>query len=162
MMTPDEAEKQVHHYLKLHAFNKWREGWRYGGELRATRTLGRTFYRDKVIRLSKHLLEQGTEKDILDTVLHEIAHVIAGPGAKHGPAWKAVALRLGCPPQAATHDVVIEVDKRYKGTCQNGCTFGYARRPAERTLRSGYCPKHRSSISWLDSQTGIHLLPSNL
>lgn len=156
-MTPSEAERLVHHYLKLHAFDKWREGWRYGGELRAAHTLGRTYYRDKKIRLSKHLLEQAEEKDILDTILHEVAHVIAGPGAKHGPVWKAHATRLGATPRAATHDVHIEVDKRYEGTCAHGCTFKYARRPSARTMLHGYCPKHRATITWMDKRAGVPL-----
>jgi hypothetical protein len=29
------------------------------------------------------------------TTLHELAHVLAGPGAGHGPAWKAAASTLG-------------------------------------------------------------------
>ncbi len=31
-----------------------------------------------------------------DLILHEIAHANAGPGAGHGPIWKAEARRIGC------------------------------------------------------------------
>lgn len=31
-----------------------------------------------------------------DTLLHEIAHVIAGLGTGHGPVWLEAARRLGC------------------------------------------------------------------
>lgn len=33
-----------------------------------------------------------------DTVLHEIAHAIAGHKAGHGPAWKAIARKVGARP----------------------------------------------------------------
>jgi hypothetical protein len=32
---------------------------------------------------------------VAGTTLHELAHVIAGPGAGHGPKWKAACARLG-------------------------------------------------------------------
>lgn len=34
--------------------------------------------------------------EIRDTLLHEIAHIIAGPRAGHGPGWQNVARILGC------------------------------------------------------------------
>ena len=39
-----------------------------------------------------------------DTILHEIAHAIAGVEAGHGPAWKAVAQRLGATPRARAEE----------------------------------------------------------
>jgi predicted SprT family Zn-dependent metalloprotease len=42
----------------------------------------------------------GPPETVLDTLRHEIAHAIAGPAARHGPAWKAVAIRLGATPRA--------------------------------------------------------------
>ena len=50
-----------------------------------------------------HALE-GNEEEIRDTVLHEIAHAIAGPEAGHGPLWKATARRIGATPRAKTYD----------------------------------------------------------
>ena len=37
----------------------------------------------------------GDPREVRDTILHEIAHALAGAKAKHGPAWKAIARRLG-------------------------------------------------------------------
>jgi len=41
-----------------------------------------------------------SSEQLTDTILHEIAHALAGPAAKHGPAWKAIARRLGATPKS--------------------------------------------------------------
>ena len=66
----------------------------------AERRLGDCHYQERLIRVSRtHALEAG-EAEIRDTVLHEIAHALAGPEARHGPLWKATARRLGATPRA--------------------------------------------------------------
>lgn len=34
-------------------------------------------------------------KEVHETILHEIAHALAGPGAGHGPKWREMARRVG-------------------------------------------------------------------
>ena len=51
-----------------------------------------------------HPCLEGSEEQIRDTVLHEIAHAIAGHGAGHGPLWKATARRIGATPRAKTYE----------------------------------------------------------
>lgn len=47
------------------------------------------------LTLSRHILPLWDEHQVRDTILHEIAHVLAGHEAGHGPAWKAQARALG-------------------------------------------------------------------
>lgn len=69
-------------------------GWTFG--LAATkRRLGVCKYRTKRIEISEYYALNSPPQTVLDTLLHEIAHAIAGPAARHGPVWKAVAIRLG-------------------------------------------------------------------
>ena len=70
----------------------------------AKRRLGDCHYRDRVIRISRAHALQGSEEQIRDTVLHEIAHAIAGPEAGHGPLWKATARRIGAMPRAKSYE----------------------------------------------------------
>lgn len=42
----------------------------------------------------------GPPDQVTDTILHEIAHALAGPAARHGPAWKSIARRLGATPKS--------------------------------------------------------------
>ncbi len=53
-----------------------------------------------MIRISRARALDGRNEQVRDTVLHEIAHAIAGPEAGHGPLWKATARRIGATPRA--------------------------------------------------------------
>ena len=69
------------------------DGWTFG--LADTkRQLGVCKYRKKRIEIAEYYALNSSLESVLDTLLHEIAHAIAGPAARHGPAWKAVAIRI--------------------------------------------------------------------
>jgi SprT-like family len=74
------------------------------------RRLGVCKYRSKRIEIAEYYARNSPPETVLDTLLHEIAHAIAGPAAKHGPRWKAVALRLGATPRSCetSHQAVME------------------------------------------------------
>ncbi|MCE9534055.1 MAG: SprT-like domain-containing protein [Planctomycetes bacterium] len=75
------------------------QGWTFG--LADTkRRLGVCKYRTKRIEIAAYFAENSQPESVIDTLLHEIAHALAGPGAGHGPVWKAVAVRLGANPRA--------------------------------------------------------------
>ena len=72
--------------------------------LEAERRLGDCNYQDRVIRVGRtHALDAG-EAEIRDTILHEIAHALAGPEARHGAVWKATARRIGATPRASVYE----------------------------------------------------------
>ena len=66
--------------------------------------LGDCDFNDRQIRIGRDHALEGNEEEIRDTVLHEIAHAIAGPEAGHGPLWKATVRRIGATPRAKTYD----------------------------------------------------------
>ena len=79
-------------------------GWTLAfGEAR--KRLGDCHFRHHVIRISRTHALDGSEEQIRDTVLHEIAHAIAGHEAGHGPLWKATARRIGATPRAKTYEI---------------------------------------------------------
>ena len=62
-------------------------GWTFAfGEAR--RRLGHCHFQDRMIRISRTHALEGSGEQIQDTVLHEIAHAIAGYEAGHGPLWR--------------------------------------------------------------------------
>ena len=78
-------------------------GWTLAfGEAR--KRLGDCHFRHYVIRISRTHALEGSGEQIRDTVLHEIAHAIAGHEAGHGPLWKATARRIGATPRAKTYE----------------------------------------------------------
>ena len=78
-------------------------GWTFAF-VEARKRLGNCHFEDRMIRISRTHALEGSEEQIRDTVLHEIAHAIAGYEAGHGPLWKATARRIGATPRAKTYE----------------------------------------------------------
>jgi SprT protein len=87
----------------------------------AKRRFGRCNHDKRLISLSRALVAMNTEDQVLDTILHEIAHARAGHKAGHGEEWKATARALGCS-DSRTYDssVVVTPPKSWEGICP-GC-----------------------------------------
>ena len=69
-------------------------GWTHEWD-RAKRRFGSCNYTLRVITQSKELVRLNDEEAVEQNMLHEIAHALAGPYAKHGPEWKRIARRIG-------------------------------------------------------------------
>jgi len=130
--------------MKEHGLSDWT--FRVG---RAKRRLGVCNYRAKRIEIAAFYAVNNTVESVLDTLLHEIAHAIAGPAAGHGPDWKAVAARLGATPRAcdnSPHTVVQPGD--WQTTCPSCNRVHHRYRRPSRS--SGYhcrCPA-RSPLTY--------------
>ena len=74
-------------------------------------------------------------RQVTDTILHEIAHALAGPGAGHGPAWKATASRLGATPKscAPESDEARRRREAAKANFRTGDTVSFLARGVVRT-----------------------------
>jgi predicted SprT family Zn-dependent metalloprotease len=105
-------------------------GWTFG-LAKTRRRLGVCKYKSKRIEIAEYYARNSPAESVLDTLLHEVAHAIAGPAAKHGPGWKAVAARLGATPRACeTSGQAVVEPGDWKATCP-ACnkTFLRYRRP---------------------------------
>lgn len=111
------------------------QGWTFEFSNRKT-AFGDCNYPLQRIRLSKPLTLLNTEAEILDTILHEIAHAIAGGAAGHGPKWRSIARQIGARPQATGEGV--GVPKAWKLECPAGCGFAIKRH--RRSSLEGSCP----------------------
>ena len=58
----------------------------------------------KLILLSRLHAVGGSPAQVTDTILHEIAHALAGPEAGHGPVWKEIARRIGAVPKSGIYE----------------------------------------------------------
>lgn len=91
--------------------NQWLdESWTFSWNNRK-RAFGVCVYSKKEIQLSRILTKQVDEEQVLDTILHEIAHALT-PGAGHGARWKAMARRVGATPKA-TCNAKVDVDPKW-------------------------------------------------
>jgi predicted SprT family Zn-dependent metalloprotease len=104
-MDLDELEAIARQEMKRHGLH----GWTFALS-DAKRRLGACKYRTKRIEVARYYARNSPPETVLDTLRHEIAHALAGHAARHGPAWKAVALRVGATPRACetSHQAVVQ------------------------------------------------------
>lgn len=112
--------------LLAHGLN----GWTFGFD-RAKRRAGVCKYGPKRISLSVSYVMNNPLDCIKDTILHEIAHALCGPGKGHGREWKLMCIRIGAKPQRCyDSSVVVMPAGKWKSQC-GGCAkvFTRHRRP---------------------------------
>lgn len=73
-----------------------------------------------IITLSTAYIEAGTRESVMETILHEIAHALAGPSAGHGPEWKKIALSIGSNGSVKVRKTDPKPDFLWQGVCAAG------------------------------------------
>jgi predicted SprT family Zn-dependent metalloprotease len=101
---------------------------------RAKQRAGVCRYDSRTIGLSAALMQLYDEAQVRETVLHEIAHALVGPGAGHGPQWLAMARRIGSTGERCVPQDAPRVTGAWVGTCGAGHAVAMHRRP--RRVRS--------------------------
>lgn len=105
---------------------------------RAVSRFGVCIFTTKTITMSKVLTELNPENEVMNTLLHEIAHALVGFGEGHGWRWYQKAQSIGCTGRT-THDAITPVPK-HTGTCSNGHTITTDRLTAKaKTKACGTC-----------------------
>lgn len=61
--------------------------------------MGLCLYCPKRIELSVYFIELNNDEAIRETLLHEIAHALVGPGHGHDNFWKQQCLKIGAKPE---------------------------------------------------------------
>jgi predicted SprT family Zn-dependent metalloprotease len=122
----DEFARLQHRYPEA-------KGWELEISSRLKRAAGVALYDEKIIRLADWLTTRASEAEVLDTLYHEVAHVLAGIEADHGPEWKKWAEELGARPEARYGDDVAELNyinrPLFVWVC-SACTHITHRKPA--------------------------------
>lgn len=133
-MDLHEAQTMAKELVEQHL-----DGWTFSWN-RRKRAFGLCNYTTHEIQLSVILTAGETQEATRQTILHEIAHALAGPHAKHGPQWKAVARRLGVRnPTATRQHTSAESDRpKYAWAIvhEGEIVKGYHRRPSVKTFRN--------------------------
>lgn len=145
------------------AMDQWgltAQGWEFRWS-RAVKQLGETVWQTDgspgYIALSRKPVELNSEDVIRNTILHEIAHALAGNSAGHGPLWKAWCRTTGAIPERESAEAE-HVRLRYVGTCPNGHETYRARRVTAKTPRQSCAqcnPKRydeRYLFTWKDTK----------
>jgi predicted SprT family Zn-dependent metalloprotease len=130
-----EIQEQAVALLQRHGLKDWHFAFDD-----ATRRAGSCQYRRKTITLSRHLARNASEAEILDTLLHEIAHALVGPRHNHDAAWRAKAIEIGSSGERC--HALRFAPPRYIVSCRNGCWSA----TAERRRRNVVCKHCKGEI----------------
>ena len=123
------------------------EGWKFAFN-RRKRALGLCRYGTKSIELSIYLVDANDGEEVRDTILHEIAHALVGPGHAHDAVWKAKCLEVGAKPARCGEADMPE--GRWKASCP-ACGIGFSRHRRPKRLRGWSCKAcgpERGKLTW--------------
>jgi predicted SprT family Zn-dependent metalloprotease len=144
-MDVADAEAMARDLMSLHGLRRWNFTFD-----RATRRFGCCRFGPRSISLSRHLTQLNDPEAVRQTILHEIAHALAGPRAGHGPKWRKIALSIGATPRRCYDGGVNQPPPRYVATCHH-CSGAYhrMRRPVDRRY-CGICFRRgfRTPLVW--------------
>lgn len=112
---------------------------------------GKCDYTNRRISVSRYLVARNSQTFARDTVIHEVAHGIAGPAAGHGPEWRRVVVELGGDPARTHQGEVAREFARWQGVCPNGHEVLRFRRPKRARMSCAQCSRsfdERFLIAW--------------
>lgn len=131
-MDKDEAEILARYYMDLYGLLDWEFRFNKNKNM-----LGLCRYDDMLIEMSEGYVLHNNVAHVTDTILHEVAHALAGRGTGHGPRWKVVAARVGATPQACSKDAILPQGKWQARCPVCARVFHFHRKP--KYIRSRYC-----------------------
>jgi hypothetical protein len=91
-----------------------------------------------VVEVSRHFALLNDPADVLQTVLHEVAHALAGPEKGHGPDWVAACLKVGARPDRLCGSHVKIPEGKWRGQCPN-CKRVFHRHRRPKVLQGWSC-----------------------
>ena len=113
------------------------EGWVFRFDSGRNR-FGYCNSRRHVISLSEALTHLNAEKDVLDTIRHEIAHALVGPKNGHNRVWKQMCMTVGArPSRCYDSQNVVAVKAKWVAVCPS--CGGSTPRHKRRTAACGKC-----------------------
>lgn len=116
----------------------------------AKRRAGLCDYKRKRISVSRHLAARWEDDEVHQTLLHEVAHALAGHAAGHGPAWRRIARELGYAGGRTHSGETPDELAPWVGRCPNGHVVYRFRKPTRPNscarCAPGFSPAHL--IEW--------------
>jgi predicted SprT family Zn-dependent metalloprotease len=134
-MNRSEAASLARTLMNQHGLGNWVFEWD-GAKRRA----GACHHTKHKITLSIHYAERNAIDLVKDTILHEIAHALAGPGKGHGWEWKQICIRIGAKPVRCYSSDADMPEGKWKACC-GGCTKLFTKHRQPKRNGWTYCVK---------------------
>lgn len=116
-MKLQDAKALAQDLMRQHGLTE--KGWYFAFDS-SVRRFGACHWRTNKITLSEKLTTLNDETRVRQTLLHEIAHALAGPKAHHNDVWRAICVRIGGDGQRLyTEANTVTVGRKVTGTCPN-------------------------------------------
>jgi predicted SprT family Zn-dependent metalloprotease len=144
-MNLNDASRLARQLMNIHGLANWE--FRFD---RAVQRFGCCYACRKLITMSAPLTTLNPESEVVDMILHEIAHALVGEGHGHDTAWKAQARAIGCRGQRCYPHWVKTPRPKYRGTCPN-CGRWWERNRRIRAACGACSPTHYHSkyrLTW--------------
>lgn len=130
-----EAKKLIYHHLGM--------DWNFRFDSSVSRC-GCCTYSLQLIALSEGYVQCNSWNEVKDTVLHEIAHALTGPGHGHDKVWKERCREIGANPCRVASKTIAMPPKQYVAICKNcGHSYYRCRIPRKKSYSCGKCSKGR-------------------
>ena len=120
---------------------------------RAKTRAGVCRFTKRQIGLSAPLTTLHSEDEVLDTILHEIAHALVGPQHGHDAVWRAKARQIGCSGERCVSSDSPRVPGDWVGRCSAGHEKSRHRAPA-RLMSCGECSRASTRATCSPGPTG--------
>lgn len=121
--------------MKEHGLTK--EGWTFDFDSAKKRS-GCCHHRTKTITISRGITRLNSEAEVLDTILHEIAHALVGGRQGHNIVWRLKAKEIGCTGARNSSEDTKLPPCKWIGSCPNGHEVSAARK-VKRTKSCAKC-----------------------
>lgn len=144
-MQLTDAHIMARSLMDKHGLQNW--GFQFDG---AKKTFGVTWYKRKIISLSKTLTELNEESHVRDTILHEIAHALV-PRGGHSREWRRKAIEIGCNGKRQYSSEVIIPKLNWIAICED-CKRTYQRVKTPKMNRRYWCRCNnfdRKNLMWV-------------
>ncbi len=111
-MKLEDAQALTEVYMEQYKLQNW--SFKFNKE---KRRFGYCNHSQRIISLSEPLTTLNEEKNVENTILHEIAHALVGHFHSHDNVWKTKAKQLGCNGHRCYDSSIIEPKGLHQYQC---------------------------------------------
>lgn len=138
----------------INLINQHLTGWTFKWS-NARLQYGCCYITRKIIRISKPLVMLNSWEETQNTVLHEIAHALAGPNHGHDDYWKKICVEIGAKPERCYGSEVNVPVAKYYAICEKcGKVYVRNRKPRKARYSCGNCSHGfdpDNVLEWVDN-----------